>query len=311
MSKDVSVVIVNWNAGDLLAKCLQSLERALPALGFSVNVIVVDNGSTDRSADTIFPSERVQVIRNGVNRGFAAACNQGAAVAHTPYLLFLNPDCEVEAGSLLSCQSALEHHPDIGVAGIALKGRDGCVSRSCHRFPTVWHFAARALGLAAVFKSLPDGSMREWAHDRTARVDHVIGAFYMVRTQQFRDLGGFDERFFVYLEDLDLSLRYRRAGLETLFILEPASFHVGGGTSSKVMDRRLFYSTRSRIQYAFKHFPLWQAWLHLVLTLVAEPLVRTIERVVRGDLADARTVWRGFGMLYRDIPNIARNARIR
>lgn len=302
----VTVVIVNWNAGGLLDACLHSLKRARPSLGFPAEVIVVDNASSDGSASDIDATGDLQLVRNVDNRGFGAACNQGATLAHQPYLLFLNPDCEIEAGSIVACRTVLENRPDIGVAGIALLSRDGNVSRSCHRFPAVWHLIARSLGLTALLPALPDGSMRDWAHDQTRLVDHVIGAFYMVRTDEFRRLGGFDERFFVYLEDLDLSLRFRGVGLATQFIAEPASFHVGGGTSSKAIGERLFYSTRSRIQYAFKHFPSWQAWLHLGLTLFAEPLVRTIERVARGHLPDARSVWRGFGLLYADLPRVLR-----
>lgn len=302
----VTVVIVNWNAGELLGRCLRSLELAGTALPFKLDVLVVDNASTDGSVDGVERAGKVRVVRNAGNSGFGSACNQGAALATTPYLLFLNPDCELEPGSLAAAREVLAARADVGVAGVALKGRDGHVGRSCHRFPSVWHFIGRALGLTALFPAIPDGSMRDWPHDTSRAVDHVIGAFYLVRTAEFRRLGGFDERFFVYLEDLDLSLRFRQAGLITWFLAEPASFHVGGGTSSKVINKRLFYSTRSRIQYSFKHFPSWQAWLHLVVTLAVEPVVRTIHSLARGQVASAFGVFRAFHMVYCDIKNTCR-----
>lgn len=144
--------------------------------------------------------------------------------------------------------------------------------------------------------------MIDWRHDENATVDHVIGAFYLLPANLFRSVGGFDERFFVYLEDLDLSLRINRAGYIVRFVAEPRSFHAGGGASREIKATRLFYATRSRILYAFKHFPRWQAWLHAIVSLVLEPLSRSAQALLKGSPGGVAETWRGFGMLYRDLP---------
>jgi hypothetical protein len=151
--------------------------------------------------------------------------------------------------------------------------------------------------------------MQDWAHDTDRRVDHVIGAFYLVRTREFRALGGFDERFFVYLEDLDLSLRYSQHGQHCLFVAAPASYHKGGGISQQVRAARLFYATRSRILFAFKHFGTAQGWLHLGATLTVEPLARLAQALAHGRPRDGGQVLRGFALLYRDLPATLRLAR--
>ena len=151
--------------------------------------------------------------------------------------------------------------------------------------------------------------MTDWDHRRDADVDHVIGAFYAMRRDLFERLGGFDERFFVYLEDLDLSLRVRQAGHRVRFLATPASFHLGGGVSRQIKARRLFYATRSRILYAYKHFPRWQAHLHLGLTLFIEPFTRSVLALARGSGSAMRETCTGFALVWRDLPMTLRLAR--
>lgn len=153
--------------------------------------------------------------------------------------------------------------------------------------------------------------MVEWDHRSDRTVDHVIGAFYMIRAATFQALGGFDERFFVYLEDLDLSLRARRMGLLTRFVASPPSFHLGGGVSRQVKAERLFYATRSRLLYGFKRLPAWQAWTHAATTLVCEPLARTVRALLRRSWQVLRFTWRGFALVYRDLPALWRARRWR
>ena len=307
---DVSVVIVNWNAGALLSQCLTSCQEARRAVGApSCQVIVVDNASTDDSLSFVPPDAAVVVIRNKENRGFGAACNQGARIARGALLLFLNPDSRVSVSSINACAGALQADPAIGACSVALTGDNGAVSRSCHRFPTLKNFLFKVSGLSALSARFPDGSMRDWRHDTDRAVDHVIGAFYMVRAAEFHAMGGFDERFFVYLEDLDLSLRYRQRGQYCMFLATPASYHKGGGVSQQALAARLFHATRSRVLYAFKHFSQMQAWVHLVATLLVEPIARLAHLAAQGRLREIGQVLCGFAMLYRDLPATLRLAR--
>jgi GT2 family glycosyltransferase len=136
-------------------------------------------------------------------------------------------------------------------------------------------------------------------------VDHVIGAFFCVRRELFEDLGGFDERFFVYLEDLDFSLRARKTGRTAYYLADAAAFHKGGGTSEQVKAHRLFYSLRSRLLYAFKHFKRYQAWIISAVTMLLE---RSLARCGPLFAAPFRSTGyvAGYAMLWRDAPKIMR-----
>lgn len=269
---DIDVVIVNWNSGTQIRDCINSLQASI-AMG-QARVIVVDNGSTDGS-DLGLEQEGVSVVRTGANLGFARACNVGAAEGRAPFVLFLNPDAAVYPGTLDYVLSYMRdsRHDKVGVCGVLLEEDNGHIARSCTRLPTTGSFVAHALGLDRFVPRL-GFFMAEWAHDTDRSVDHVIGAFYLIRRELFDRLDGFDERFFVYLEDLDLSKRVKDAGYGIEYLTEVKAFHKGGGTSDQVKARRLFYSLRSRILYAFKHLGRASGTLVLLATLLPEPLLR-------------------------------------
>lgn len=306
----LSIVIVNWNSGLLLGKCLDSIERVGDASFPSHEIIVVDNDSSDASLDGVSARSCVRIVRNDANYGFGRACNIGALAATGTDLIFLNPDCELRPGSVQRCLSELRS-PAIGVCGVALLDETGSVARTSHRFPTVAAFLARTVGLHLLARRGASGAMDDWDHASDADVDHVIGAFYAMRHELFLALGGFDERFFVYLEDLDLSLRVHRAGYRVRFLASPPSFHVGGGVSRQIKARRLFYATRSRILYAYKHFGRPQAHLHLALTLLIEPLTRSVQALVHRSAGALSETWRGFALLWGDLPAMLRSVQRR
>lgn len=306
---NVSIIIVNWNAGNLLRECLDSINQQAGISALEFEVIVVDNGSTDDSLVLGAYRFALHAIRNVQNVGFAKACNQGARQARGDYLLFFNPDCVLKPGSLEAAVTAIREDASIGVVGVALIDESGHISRSCHRFPRMRHFLGRISGLARFFPRELDSAMTTWNHAEDKDVDHVIGAFYLIPRALFDTLGGFDERFFVYLEDLDLSLRVRRLGRRVRFLAGSPSYHKGGGTSEKAKAARLFYATRSRILYAFKHFSFVAAWVHLGATLTVEPLCRVVDLVMRRRLSEVREVTSSFSMLFHDLPDILRAAR--
>lgn len=226
-----------------------------------------------------------------------------------PYLLFLNPDTRVFQNSIEAPLAFLESGEGkrVGICGIQLLDEFGRVSRTCARFPSMTRFAAQALGLNKLPGLRSTGvHMDGWDHSETRIVDHVIGAFYLVRRSVFRDLGGFDERFFVYLEDVDFSVRAHGAGYQSAYLAEAQAFHAGGGTSRQILARRLFYSLRSRILYAFKHFSRSQAVLALFITLVLEPIARVLFGIGRGNLSNVRNTIRAYGMLIPEVPHILR-----
>lgn len=277
----VGIAIVNWNAGRQLGACLASIAASHWERADLTGVVVVDNASSDGSADGVLEDEGrrlpLDVIRNRDNRGFAAACNQAALRIDADYLLFLNPDTVLEPAAIGAAAALLGDtaHAATGIVGIQLVDDSGAVSRSCARFPTPGTMVARSLGLDRLLPSLfPGYLMTDWDHGVSQEVDHVIGAFYLVRAGVFRALGGFDVSFFVYFEDLDFSRRARQAGWRSYYLATARAFHKGGGTSAQIKSARLVYSLRSRMRYAGKHFSPAAAAAVAFCTCCLEPAVR-------------------------------------
>ena len=311
MTTYLDIVIVNWNSGEQLRQCLASIAGAYQG-GFTLSrVCVVDNASSDNSLDGLDDLPlALTIIRNTENKGFAAACNQGAAICDGEYLLFLNPDTRLCENSLSVPVEFMEDASNsrVGICGIQLVDENGEVARTCAYFPALRRFAAQSLGLNKIPKLKGTGvHMADWDHLSDRPVNHVIGAFFFMRRALFDRLGGFDERFFVYLEDIDLSCRAHQAGWQSFYLASVQAFHEGGGTSQQVKATRLFYSLRSRLIYGMKHFPLWQVWLLFALTLLVEPVSRLIFSLLRGGIEDMRNTLRGYGMLYRALPEILKN----
>jgi GT2 family glycosyltransferase len=270
-----------------------------------VRVTVVNNASTDGSADNLgdLPLPLV-LIRNKENRGFAAACNQGAKDSIADYLLFLNPDVRLRPESLDPPIRFLQRaeNASCGICGIQLTDEGGRIARSCARFPDLRTMVSHALGLNRLFPHLcPAYQMTDWPHTEGREVDHVIGAFYLVRRSLFEGLGGFDERFFVYLEDLDFSLRAKAAGFTTYYLVAASAFHRGGGTSEQVKAKRLFYSLQSRIRYVAKHFSWPARFIISCVTVCIEPLIRILQALLTGSLKRAAEVIQAYVLLWSSL----------
>ena len=307
--KTCDIIIVNWNSGPQLHSCINSIvEFGLPLVN---QIIVVDNGSTDGSEIDVENLPKVTLIRAGYNRGFAAACNQGADLASADYLLFLNPDTRLFENSLSIPLDFMndEDNTKAGICGIQLVDESGEVSHSCARFPSLSIFLAQALGLNRLPKLRHlTQAIVEWSHDSTRNVEQVMGSFFLMRRSVFEILGGFDERFFVYFEEVDLSLRACQAGWRSVYLANAQAFHAGGGTSRQVKAHRLFYSLRSRLLYGFKRFSLIKAWFLLLVTLGLEPLTRIIFALVKGELQSVQHTLKGYYLLFMDLPAILRVA---
>jgi len=308
MPPTLDIVIVNWNSGDQLRRCLESFESASNDRVALNRVVVVDNASSDRSTEGLgrIPIP-LTIIRNHTNRGFAAACNQGAAESTSDYLLFLNPDTRLMADSLGGPIGFMEDpaHATVGICGIQLINDSGGISPTCNRFPTPGRLIAMTFGLQHLFpKRFPRLQMVDWDHCQTRAVDQVMGAFFLIRGSLFRQLSGFDERFFVYWEEVDLSLRAKNLGAFSYFLSDYHAYHRGQGTIKGVFPVAFFYLLRSRTLYSFKHFGwLWGLTL-LLMTLFVEPFSRSIETAVRASKKDALEVLRAYSYLWRSLPRL-------
>lgn len=311
MSPSLDVVIVNWNAGGQLAECLASIGAALARDYELQRIVVVDNASSDGSAEALhFPTLPLTVLRNADNRGFAAGCNQGAAGSRADYLLFLNPDTRVYADTFDASIAFMESVKDrgVGISTVQLLDDQGNVARCCSRFPTTATFVAKMLALNQVLpRRFPDHFYSDWDHRDTREVDQVMGAYLLIRRAVFESLGGFDERFFVYFEDVDLSLRVRQAGWTSWHFAGAQAYHRGRGTTQQVRARRLMYSLRSRLLYACKHFDRVSAASLAGATLLLEPVSRVLNAVLRGNWSEIPQTMQGYLLLCGELPAVFRH----
>lgn len=302
---ECDIVIVNWNTGRLLAECLASLAGLNSRTVTLGTVIVVDNASTDGSADDLPPGNLpLSVIRNAANEGFAKACNQGAAAGHAGTILFLNPDTRVPPDCLDTLFEWLRHKPAYGraVIGIQLVDAQGRVTVTCSRFPTIGSVLAKTFGLehrmAQFGWSQP---MLEFDHATSCEVDQVMGAFFLVPRPLFEELGGFAERYFLYYEEVDFCWRARALGAPSVFCAAAQAMHVGGGSSAAVPARRLFLNLRSRLIYYRSHFGRLAFFAAAALTLLVEPVTRLVQAGLSHQAGQVGHVLGAYAMLYRDL----------
>jgi GT2 family glycosyltransferase/tRNA A-37 threonylcarbamoyl transferase component Bud32 len=243
----VSVVVVNYNGGEFTPACLQSI----PA---GTETIVVDNGSTDGSADALaekFPS--VTLIRNAANLGFARAVNQGIARARGRYVCLLNNDARLSPDTLSTLAAYMDQHPDVGMTAPQLLHEDGRKQHSFDNFPSL----ATAFLNKSLLRLLAPGKYpskkQEVAEPR--EVESVIGACMMVRRALIDRIGGLDEAYFLFLEETDWCLRARRAGSKVVFVPSSKVVHLQGKTRDKARVRGRIEYTRSYFTYFRKNRP--------------------------------------------------------
>lgn len=308
----LSVVIVNWNSRLQLVETIASIVKFHHNLVSSV--VIVDNASIDDSLDFVRKLPNIpfslQIVRNTENFGFGKACNQGALQSVSKYVLFLNPDASLCADTLPKALGFMQQsaNASVGICGVQLFDNSGHISRTCARFPSPLGLVARAIGLDRIYPRLGQ-TMGEWDHKQNRVVDQVIGAFFLVRRELFDALTGFDERFFVYFEEVDFSYRARRAGWQSAYLADAQAFHSGGGTSNQVKARRLFYSLRSRLLYSLKHFSRLGALGVLLATLLLEPVSRAVLALLRLSWPGLKETWLAYGMLWQDLTAILRKSR--
>jgi len=276
---DLDIVIVNWNAGKKLVECLDSIRHSnADPLYQLAKCIVVDNASTDDSLSNIKDMDLpLLLIVNSKNKGFGFASNQGAKCGRGDYILFLNPDVRLFPDSLSKSLSFMDADDDrqIGVLGIQMIDQNGAIHRNVARFPSPKSFFYQMLGIDRVWpRRFPPHFMTDWDHLDSRVVDQLPGSYLLMRRSLFEQLDGFDERFFMYFEDLDLAYRARMAGWASYYLSSVRAFHYGGGTTNQVKALRLFYVLCSRLYYAAKHFGYRHALCMMITSLTIEVWIR-------------------------------------
>lgn len=224
---DVSIIIVTYNSGDTVMRCLDSLAAHPPSAAFET--IVIDNASSDGTPERVRQrSPAVCVIANTANRGYSKGVNQGIRASSGRYCLVLNPDIEVTAGSVDALVSFMDGHARAALAGAKLVWPDGRVQPSCRAFYTIRALVLRRTFLGRLFpraRALRAHLMSDYDHETARRVDWVLGACMMVRREALERVGPMDERFFLYFEDTDWCYRMQQHGWEVWYVPDSVMIH--------------------------------------------------------------------------------------
>ena len=265
--RDISIVIVNFNSGQFLEACIETVEASDSAY----EIIVVDNGSTD--ASTLFlekknPSSKLlTLIKNDRNLGFSAAVNQGVTSSSSEHILFINPDCLIFPHTARALREAIVEDHSIGVIGGLIFNFDGSEQPGCRRRElTLTRSARKTLGHDDSNGASIDMTYEPLSNDRIS-VDAVSGSFFMMRRDIFLEIGGMDERFFLHFEDLDLCKRIRDAGKKVMFVPDISIFHYQGASSSASDSFVSRQKHRSLLIYQRKHNNC-MAWVGYFVALI-------------------------------------------
>ena len=254
------IVIVTWNSARTLEGCLWALRRNRPSAS---RLVVVENSSQDSTLEILrsHQNEIATLIENPLNRGFAAACNQGANAGKSEAILFLNPDCEVQANAISALSAVLQEDSRVAAVGARLVGSNGVpqVGFALRSLPRPVDLCFEALLVNQIFPHNHWNKhyrLFDFSFDKSAEVEQPAGACFMIRRSIFEEVGGFDERFHpAWFEDVDLCQRLKSRGEAIAYCPAAAVAHSGGSSiQSMAAGRASEYFFRNMLRYSGKHF---------------------------------------------------------
>lgn len=296
---DVTAVIVNYNTVHLLDKAIGDLRSS--AHGMQLQIVLVDNASRDGSAEVI--RERFadcEFIANTTNVGFGRANNQALPLAKGRYVLLLNTDAFVAPETLRETVAYMNSHPQCGVLGVRLVGRDGVLQPSCRYFPTPWNVFIGRVGIARLFPGTQQVDDMSWSQDAVRECDWVPGCYYLVRKEVVDSVGLFDPRYFLYYEEVDHCRVVKAAGWKVIFFPHTTVVHIGGesaksdstltSTGQQISELQI----ESEMLYFRKHHGRAGLWAGMVLASIAD-LVLALKSIVR------RRSFEGVGLYSRHL----------
>jgi len=254
LSKDLSIIIVNWNTCELLLQCLQSLYETIRNLNFEI--FVVDNASADRSVEMVrrlFPE--VRLIQNTDNVGFVRANNQAIEHCRGRYILLLNSDTRVLSGAIEESVRFMDKHPTAGITGTRLLNSDGSFQASYSPFPTLWRefLILSGLGRWLIQPNFPSRGPQTERGPQQIK-GYIEGAYLMARHQAIDQIGGLDERIFMYAEDVDWCYRFHQTGWEIWYLPQAPIIHYGGQSSKQLQGRMEAELYRGRVYFFSKQY---------------------------------------------------------
>jgi GT2 family glycosyltransferase len=273
---DLSIIIVNWNTQDLLAQCLESVQKDLDVLThLKVETFVVDNASTDGSVRIVQEQfSWVRLIENKENVGFASANNQAIKQSNGRYVLLLNPDTEVKPSALKTLIGFMDTHPEAAAAGSCLLNSDGTLQTSCYPRPTLSRELWRLFHLDAL---RPYGvyRMTDWDLDKPREVDVIQGAALILRRQALDQVGLLDGEYFMYTEEVDLCYRLQKGGWPLYWVPQSQVVHYGGQSTQQIASEMFLCLYQTKLAFMRKHYG-WLAAQAYKLILLAATLARLL-----------------------------------
>jgi GT2 family glycosyltransferase len=293
MMPDLSIVIVNWNTRDLLTGCLNAIEGTKDSL--DVETIVVDNASTDGSPAMMrekFP--HVHLIVNQENVGFARANNQAIEISQGRYVLLLNSDTAVLPGALQELVRFMDKHPEAGAVGSRLLFADGQTQTSHGPFPTPLSEVVNAVGIIDWHSTAPSARQKP-ADDLAVETGWLLGACILARHEVVQQVGGLDEQFFMYSEEIDWCRRIKDAGWKIYYVPSAQIMHYWRGSSSQNLPAMKAELYRSKFKYLRKHHGRGsELLLRIVVFCTSIPkLMLWTARSLLGKHREKRQIWAG------------------
>jgi len=289
----LSIIIVSWNTQELLKKCLETI------LNYGKNIdyqlIIVDNNSKDKSQELLSKlmilNNKIEPIFNKKNFGFAKAVNQGLKRSRSEYILLLNPDTQIKSDTLGKSIEFMEQNQHCGVMGGKILNFDGSIQPSVRKFPSLW---SQLFILLKVHQFLKPNSIKDYFafnfdYNKVQQVDQVMGAFFLIRKKILEIVGYFDERFFIWFEEVDFCRRAQNANWLIFYNPEAEILHVGGASfSQKTSFKNQWQFNKSLLYYFRKHHGfliycvlLFFTPLNLLLAVVTSflPFLRKFKKI--------------------------------
>ncbi|MBN1356100.1 glycosyltransferase family 2 protein [bacterium] len=300
--QDISVIVVSYNAHDHLNVLIPHLIEMRREL--AIEIIVVDNASSDESVRFLREIETEIVLRvNSENAGFARAVNQAISVSQGSFILLINPDARIESGVIEELHAFLMGNPRVAAAAPRLLYPDGRMQSSRGTFPGMIVISTHLLGLKklmprdeTVFSGplrILGGFFKQYAKPEPVQtVDYTTGACVLLRKDVLEELGGFDEQFFLYYEEIDLGFRMQKAGYRWVYLDGIQAIHEVAASSRRAPLRPYFERYRSMVLYFRKHHPGWRTVLVLYLTALSALFRLALRGSIRMFRIDPGGSWR-------------------
>ena len=253
---DLSIIIVNYHHSHILSDCLESVYKTIEKIQFEI--ILVDNSSKDNGIKSILKRyPKTQYIKNSKNIGFSRANNQGAKLASGDFLLFINPDTIMIEKAVESMLNHIRSDSSIGVLGPKVLNSDNTIQYSCRKFPTIWSGLFNRYSLATRFfpnnRHSRDYLMLDYDHNSIRSVDWVSGCCMMISKLTFKKVNGFDENYFLFIEDVDLCQVMKKKGLRVIYFPNATIFHKISSSNARLTPRVIIKRHQGMIYYNQKY----------------------------------------------------------